>query len=172
MAKTITFDANGIKKIQNGFMRVIRDSGKFFDLMAVRVDTDVQLMFKGLGKRPGVGGSGWKPFSVFTLHPSWRTKSGRKVDTSRWNKRYATDGSVGRYSPSSKMMQASGSFRRSFRVIKKDDNTLEYGTNYELAQEIMSGGGKNKRQVIVFSGKDEVRYRNLFLKYIKDGVKF
>ena len=173
MAKTVGLNDKGLLTITRAFLVPIQSSREFFkDELAVSIDKDVQRMFKGQGSRKRISGE-WKPYSPFTLHPSWKTKSGRKTNASKFNRRPGTDKSKSRrYSSSSKLLQASGSFRRSFKVIKIDDKTMTYGTNYELASDIISGGGKNRRQVLVVTDRDKAFYQKIWFNFNKKKVQF
>ena len=71
-----------------------------------------------------------------------------------------------RYSDSSKPLQASGSFRKSWGVLRLDNKRMIYGSNYHvggqlIADKIQSYG----RNVLFVLPKDELEFADKFLRF-------
>lgn len=110
---------------------------------------EVFLTFRKEGAH--AGNKKWRPFAQSTLHPSVK-RGGRAAGFNRgkWNIRYGTDlrgqsprrragVRIRRYSPTSKLLQASGQFRNSFHILSVSSTQAQIGTRHKLAQEIMNG---------------------------------
>jgi len=174
---TLQFTQQNIDRIIRGIARPITKTKQFFGLLGQKIDNDTQNMFEGEGSRPGLAGPGWAPFSPKTLQmPSgmYRIRYGTALkpkypggkDMPRY-KRGDKKGQViphrrRRYSASSKLLQAFGGFRKSFKKLKVTKDTLLYGTNLKLSERIMSNRSRN---VLAISGSDEKRYATLFQQW-------
>jgi len=155
----------------SGLTRPLRLGQQFFTILGGVIDRDTQLQFRTEGGRTG---DKWAEFSQFTLHPVLTRRGGNTfVDTNAWRRRPGTDGARSRYySNNSKLLQASGLFRKSFTIISTSRNRLEYGSRHELAKKIISGGGKNKREVVKVTNSDIIRYQGLFSNFVNKNIKF
>ena len=185
MAVTYKADVNLPKKIGKYLERPLKNSRLLFELLGVKIDANTQLTFRGEGARAG-GGTKWKGFSSKTL----------KTDRGTWNIRYGTDKrpkrtaeqlkdyktknnlwykpgpmkgykGIRRYSSRSKLLQASGEFRKSFKVQKISKRRMHYGTKHKLAKKIMSNP---RRNVLFVTGKDMNSFRMLTTKWYKMGM--
>lgn len=157
-------DVSGI--ILEGLLRPIRKAKPFFDTLAMKFDQDAQMQFRNEGAAGGPrnipGELAWRPFSPKTLKSTWPNGA--------WRKRPGTDGATGRrYSPASKMLQASGGFRRSFYVSTTTDDRTVYRTNHRLAGVI---GNRPRREVLFVTETDNTTIGRRFTAYVKAGIKF
>jgi hypothetical protein len=172
--------------IQKGISKPIRNSTKYFQTLALIIDQNTQNTFRLEGAR--AGHSKWKKLSNQTLHPT-KMRNGQKVIVmNKWNIRYGTDLSgrpkgsyipfekrkgIRRYSSSSKIFQASGGFRKSFKTIAIRNGQLIYGIGglnmRKLGKDIMSDP---ERQVIFVTKTDLDNYRKLFVNFVDRGIKF
>lgn len=149
---------NAWKQIALSIVKPIENSLPFMSLLSNTIDTDTQQQFRNQGQ----GGGKRKIPSQYI----WKPLSSRSIGKLR----SGTDGSkTRRYSSSSKALQASGGFRKSFKPIGITKDKLKYGTNHELAGKI---GSKPFRPVLFVTNEDEMRYNRLFKKYIDKGIKF
>ena len=175
---TIKLSQNTLNRIIEGIARPIKKTRTFFTLLGTRIDQDTQLMFQGEGVRPGVNSSGWQPFSPNTLktpagryrirygtdlrpkYPGWkdipRYKTGEKRGQIIPHRRR-------RYSASSKLLQASGGFRKSFKRLEITPRKLLYGSQLAIGEKILDT--KKKRRVVVITGTDEWRYARIFQQW-------
>lgn len=158
--KTIRFDNNTAKIITNGIAKPIRNSRGFFKRLGVLINRDISITFKNEGALPGSGFRKWKAFSPLTL----KDKHGN------WNRRPGTDNAKTRkYSASSKLLQASGLFKKSFGILWLTKRAVKVGTIHQLAGDIMSNP---KREVIRVNNRVLGRYRELFFHWVDKGIKF
>ena len=164
---TYTFGKGAIKRIVRGMTAPIKDTKAFFSLLGIMIDNDTKLTFKRQGARSGA--PAWPKFSPHTL----RTRAGTpKI-------RYGTDlrgrprgtykpgvkrkGKIRRYAPDSKLLQASGSFKRSFGIQSVTEKRLKYGTSFAIADKIMrSPRSPWHRPVLFITAQDEARYGRRF----------
>ena len=182
MTKTMKFNTKSVQKIMNGLAKPFEASQAFFVLLGSKIDQQTQQTFRGLGMRKG-GGSLWptwnkgRGFNV--LGGTTQTKAGtRKI-------RYGTDlrgkgmhgtGKIGyvrkgvrRYTGQSKLLQASGGFRKSFKLLKINKKGLMYGTQFKIAEEIMS---KPARPVLFVSNTDSKQFFRLYRSFVNQRIKF
>jgi len=164
--KTINLDKNTGKAIGKFLSKPFKKTRQYWALLSQMIDRDAQLTFRTQGARDGR--SKWKPFKMSTL----KTKAGT------WRIRYGTDkkgkpGNQGnyipgarRYSGESKLLQASGLFRKSFGAISITTKRLVYGTRHELASKIM----RRKRNVLMINARDRARYSKLFRNWYAKGL--
>jgi hypothetical protein len=172
MSTTIRLDKDTKNKFRKLFLNPFKDIRQYWTALLLMIDRDTQLTFRGQGARKGKPGA-WEDYSPNTLV----SKSGT------WNIRYGTDlrgrpkGSyipgklrrgIRRYSFSSKLLQASGMFRKSFGLIKMTRRRLEYGTQHKLAEDIM---GTKNRNVLHVTASDEKRYLDLFGRWYVRGMR-
>lgn len=132
-------------------------SQDFFSILAVLVDQDVQTMFRTEGAEGGYRkiptSEAWAGFKYSTL-----------VDKKgNWRTRIGTDGTKRKYSPASKMLQASGQFRQSFHVMEVNQNRMRYGTQHVLSGKI---GANPLRQVLFVTKADEDRFAKKYAQTI------
>lgn len=166
----VSFDEKTSKIILDGFERPLKKCKVFFDLLGAYMHGgQISLTFKFEGER--AGHKKWNPFSLRTLHPSevkGALGSAVFINTKKWNKRPGTDGAkTRRYSANSKLLQASGSFMRSFGIMKTTNKRLKYGTNYEKAKEIIGD-----REVLFVMPADYRTYTSMFSTFIDQEIKF
>jgi hypothetical protein len=180
---------------QNGLIKPTIKGKLFFrKLSSIVVDVDLQQQFRREGKAGGPrkipSKWEWPKFSENTL----KTKAGTpriRYGTDKKPKRtreelakYKADSNIPvpipvgkmkgyrsqrRYSDSSKLMQASGSFRRSFGTIKITNKVLEYGTKHPLRKKI---GKWPRRRFLFVTDQDNIRYANVYKRFYKESLKF
>lgn len=157
---------NAIKDItyKLGFQsKNIRD---FWKVLAVSFIQNTNQTFLGEGYR-GPGTQSWPKFSPRTLHPVRKYKINShesiEIDYNKWNHRYGTDGAKKRrYTVGSRLLQASGKFKDSFRVLSENNQRIVYGTKHELANEIMS---KPERPVLMVTDRDRRQIKKMVYEY-------
>ena len=167
MAKTVKFDKKGITYIVRKMNEPIDNARPYFNILGLKVDQSTQNTFRNLGARGG--NPKWKGYSPRTLHPSWTLKDGTgRINWNKWNKRRGTDNAkTRRYSASSRMMQASGDFRKSVRVLSVTNDRLTYGTRHQDAEEIISA-----RPVLFVTQADRKLWHREFIGFYNRGLKF
>lgn len=158
--KTIKFDNRAAKIITNGIIKPIKNSRGFFKRLGVLINRDIGIIFKHEGALPGSGFRKWKAFSPKTL----------KTIDGKWRHRPGTDNSKTRkYGSTSKLLQASGLFRKSFGILRLSNKSVKVGTIHKLAQDIMSNP---TREVVKTNTRVLRRYRDLFFRWVNKGIKF
>lgn len=159
------------KKIYNGLEKPFKKSRDVFTQLGVQIDRDTMLTFKrqgayrgrekwlGYNWGQGVTYKGTKSFPSSTRMRSglYRIRygtdlTGRKKGTYELFKKRT---GIRRFSGSSKLLQASGGFKKSFKVLKIDKKKMLYGTRMDIAQKIMSNPD---RQVVQVTERDKKRY--------------
>jgi hypothetical protein len=172
----IGFNKKTTDAILKGMSKPIKDNRRFFSLLRILIDQATQLTFRLQGARGGH--PGWKGFSPATL----------RMPSGTFNIRYGTDltgrpkgtytpgkirPGVRRYSESSKLLQASGGFKRSFKSIFIKNGELLYGISglkmRNLGKKIMSDP---ERQVLFVTPGDRKQWGILFKNFIDQGIKF
>lgn len=184
MATQVEFNKKGIEQIKNGLLKPISSIVEFFRDLGVLVDRQTQLTFRMLGRGPirwpklsrSTIATQSKTISTFKIRYGTDKKPKRtrsalieyKTKNDLWFKPGPMKGykSQRRYSSHSKPLQASGSFRKSFRVQRISRRSLIYGSNYMVngklvADKIQKGG----RNVLFVLPEDEKEYSNLLLKF-------
>jgi hypothetical protein len=164
-------DTTGIKKLINQFISIGNEGQTFFNILGIKIDQFTQQTFRLLGARSGR--PRWRDYSLLTLHPSWKAKNstypeykGKRYNPKLWQHRYGTDNNQSlRYSGNSKLLQASGGFKQSFGILKTTKKSLTYGTNHELAGEII-----NDRPVLFVTEADRSVIGRMFLTFIKQKI--
>jgi len=152
------------KILAKGISKPIRNAKPYFNALATKMWQQSMLVFKKSGSR--ASHTKWSKFSQKTLHPY----QDGKLNTKKWNLRKGTDDSKTRkYNSQSKLLQASGSFRNSFTIIKTDKRRSIVGTKMKLAKSIMSNPD---RPVLFVDNSDYKLYSSMFRTFIDKGIKF
>jgi len=169
MAKTVSFNRKGIEVIIKGIGRPLRFTKQFFASLGSVVDRNTQLNFRFQGARSG--GTAWPVFSEKTL----------KSKTGKFKIRYGTDlmgrpgmqgrkrTKIRRYSNASRLLQASGLFKLSFRVLRFTKKELLFGSRHRLAGKI---GSKPERQTVTVTNNDLITFSRMWRRFILAGMKF
>ena len=162
MAKVVKFNKLGAT-LRKGFIGQLNKSNQFMNLLGVKIDGQTQQTFRGLGMRK-LGGKSWPALSINTI----QTKSGK------FRRRPGTDGAKKRrYSSSSKTLQASGLFRKSFGVLRSTHKILSFGTIHKLAGDIMRQPSSRFHRPVVFVTRlDRDLYNKMFANWYSRGLKF
>ena len=182
--KVIKLDRNTAKKITQGIIKPIKNPKPLFKILVTRIDRDTMKTFDNQGQWEGR--KKWPPFSPKTLRTevgTWKIRYGTdkrpkrtmeqlnkyKTEHGLWFKRGYMKGyeSDRRYGGNSKLLQASGMFRASFRKLKETNKSITYGTNHKLAGKI---GSKPVRQVLQYTKTDQKRYGKLIKTYWIKGM--
>jgi len=105
----------------------------------------------------------WKPFKQDTLYRI--NKKGEK----KWKKRRGSDGSVGRYSASSKLLMKSGILRGSANVLGHPQSTQEIKSYYiQIGSKLKQALYQHKmRPIVSISFKDRSMFERIMVKYLK-----
>lgn len=146
------------RALTKGLLKPLKSALPFFKVLGQTIDNDVQFQFRNNGVAGGIRSIPqsfkWKPISK---------NSYGKI-------RPGTDGSkTRRYDASSKPLQASGNFRKSFSISDVTNNSVTYSTNHKLRKVI---GARPFRPVLFVTDKDIERYSKDFKTYIDKGIKF
>jgi hypothetical protein len=165
MAKTFVAGDDAAAKIADALEEPFRQSRKFLTRLGTVMDRDTSLVFRNEGNYSGH--DKWKFFSINTLvtkRGTWKIRYGtdRKGRAKGTYKPGVLRPGIRRYSPQSKLLQASGGFRKSFGVQRILNQRLIYGTNMEIAKDIMSDPVRN---VLEVTKQDEQRYFNMWSKF-------
>jgi hypothetical protein len=175
MPEGLQFKVTNAKQLEKWFGTWVHDVDDSQKLMAAIATFNLQQIFRtfrGQGARDGF--QQWRAFRKSTLHPTYHTKSGLRV-SSTWNIRYGTDmqgkkprrkrgANVRRYSASSKLLQASGGFRNSFRAMRITSHDAIVGSTMQKAPKIISD-----RPVIRVSNSDLTHFRRLLIEHFMPG---
>lgn len=181
MAKAVKFTKENIDRIIAKVRKPQENSLGFFVLLNAKLDQWTQIAFRAEGLRGGNPkwpswnrGRGFNILGGTTLTKAGTRKIRYGTDLSaKWPKnigrpalKRGTTGfirtGVRRYTGSSKMLQASGGFRRSFGRIRVRKEGLNYGTTFNLAEKIMSSP---TRQVLFITPQDEKEIMRMWLQY-------
>ena len=167
MAKIINVKKpNDWKKVQNvlkrGLGNTFKNTRSMFVTLGAMIDRDTQMTFSGQGhyldRQKWIGFGKGKGVNVY------RNKNGT------WQKRPGTDGAITRrFSSASKLLQASGQFKQSFRILSIGRNKMRYGTQHTLAEKIMSNPTRN---ALYYTNQDQRRYGNIVFNWINRKLKF
>jgi len=193
MVRAVKFNERGVDYITRSIKGPIKNAYGYFQWLGINIDQLTQLTFRVEGARSGH--SKWVGYNRGKGHilgGTTRTKTGT------WNIRYGTDKSPKRtakelaqyktdnnlwfrkgpmpgyqsdrrYSASSKLLQASGSFRRSFKTMKLTRKQVKYGSVFKLAGKIMEDP---ERQVLFVTRQDKKRWKNQFIIMYNRGLRF
>lgn len=194
MATIVRLDKRGTKVILKGIARPINDMRNYFNILGLKVDQNTQRTFRNQGARDGkpkwIGfnrgkGIGFQGSTTRTKLGTWNIRYGSdkipkrsasqlrdwKTQHNLWYKPGKMKGyeSERRYSSSSKLLQAGGGFRKSFRLRSVTKRQMVYGTNYADAMKIMSNP---TRQVLSVTGGDKKKWKREFILFYKKNLKF
>lgn len=178
------------KKIGLGIQKPLKNTRRMFIQLGVQVDRDTMLTFKKEGayqdREP------WKKFNMGRGVGFYDTKKGSTTRTKKgtWKIRYGTDlnpkypkwkgiprtkggqikkiPGMRRFGMKSKLLQAGGGFKSSFKIIRVSNKKMRYGSNYggDLAENIMK---YPKRPVVQYTKADEKKYtRNILSWWFKN----
>lgn len=164
--KIIKLDEKAGKIVIKGIERPLNHTKDYFNALGIKVDQQTQLTFRLLGARAGhkkwIGYNRGRGISF--RGSTTKTKKGS------WNIRRGTDDSrTRRYKTSSKMFQAGGGFRQSWKILKTTDKKLVYGSRMNLAAKIMSDP---VRPVLFVQPSDIRDIRRTFKAFYEKGIKF
>jgi hypothetical protein len=151
-------------KITRGLIKPFEKTKILFYQLGAIIDRNTMMTFKNQGNYGGRKkwldynwGQGVNYKGSRTFPSSTRYRSGN------YKLRPGTDNSKGRrFSSSSKLLQASGSFRYSFRILNITNKSMEYGTNLDIAEKIMSNP---ERQVLDVTPKDKKDFINQIMRW-------
>ena len=169
-----------------GLNKPIDNAKPYFIILGQMIDRDTTQTFRLKGARSG--NPAWKDFSPKTLAtrlgtPKIRYGTDKKPKRTakqlaeykiKYNllfkpgpmKGYKSDR---RYSKSSKLLQASGGFRNSFRVTRTTKQGLKFQTVHRLGGKI---GSNPLRQVLFVTKGDLERYQKQFKIFVDKGIVF
>lgn len=158
----IGFNKKTAAALTKGIARPIEKNKTFFTLLNILIDQSTQDTFRKQGERDGH--RKWDAFSPDTLQNA----------KGKFRRRPGTDGSTTRrYDANSKLMQASGGFRRSFGNVSIRNGQLIYGIGglnmRNLGKKIMSNP---ERQVLFVNRADRKKWGLLFANFVDKGIKF
>jgi phage gpG-like protein len=161
-------DDNAIRYITKGLLQPTEKSIELMKLIGQKLDQNTQTTFRLLGARDG--------------HPRWLDYNrGRghlpggstQYPNGRWKPRPGTDGARTRkYSAASKMLQASGGFRKSFGVIQTENDKITYGVQSDwedLAGNIIKDHGA-VREVLFVTDNEYEGYQRLALAWFVKNI--
>jgi hypothetical protein len=183
------FNKRTTDAILKGISLPIRKNEKYFRIMSIMVDDATQMTFRLEGAR---GRKGWARFSKLTMQTprgTWNIRYGTdkkpkrtaaelrkyKSDNNLWYKPGPMQGYKGdrRYGPNSKLLQASGEFRKSFKTISIRNGQMFYGIRglkmRMLGKKIMSDP---TRQVLFVTSADRKKWGKAFALFVDRGIKF
>ncbi len=142
---------NFSKSFVKGIAKPIANAMPYFKVLGQLIDRDTQMQFRSQGGRSG--SDKW---------PIFKTKVGIK--------RPGTDGSkTRRRTPADQLLQASGLFRKSFRVTRVSKTGVKYQTVHRLGGKI---GSNPRREVLVVTANDITKYQKQFKTFIDKGIVF
>lgn len=138
-----------------------------FMVLGTFVDREVQVTFSriaatGTSDQIAANRTVWKGYSIRTLHP---VDDNGDIIMDKWNKRYGTDGSRGKYSESSKLNQKSGTFRKSFRILELKAGGMKYGTDHPEADKLLA-----TRPALNYDDTMAGQFKTLCLKWLGENL--
>lgn len=145
-----------------------------FMVLGTFVDREVQVTFAriaatGTSDQIAANRTVWKGYSLKTLHPVYEVEyQAYNPHLDKWNKRYGTDGSRGKYSESSKLNQKSGTFRKSFRMMQLTSRSMRYGTDWpspRIAAHLLEN-----RPAINYDDTMAEQFKTLCLKWLGENL--
>jgi hypothetical protein len=179
MAKTYQFTKEDMKRMLKDMSAPFLSTKEYFANLGARMDRDTTLVFRNEGAV--YGRPKWTPFSPKTLKTrlgTWNIRYGtdkKPKRTARELRAYKTKNNLWfkpgpmkgyksdrRYGPNSKLLQASGGFRRSFKVLSIGKLTMDYGTKMEEAEDIMD---KPNRPVLMVTPAQEKSYQRMWRNF-------
>lgn len=185
MSLTVKLDKNGINRIKAMIERPISQTRSFFGLLGLKMDQNTQLNFRLLGARSGhkkwlnynlgkghiLGGSTRSKTGLWKIRYIHKPKRTRKelaeyirnenisIVPGRPLRGYESER---RYSPSSKLLQNTGQFRASFKVLAFDRKHVRFGSEMKNADVIQSHG----REVIFVTNTDLREWAGMFRDFV------
>ena len=175
------------QRIAKGIQKPFKSTRRMFVQLGVQIDRDTILTFKREGAHDGR--MPWKPFSLNTLRTKLGTPKLRygtdkkpkrtakelakyKTEHGYWYRPGKMPGYTGdrRYGTKSKLLQASGGFRDSFKIIRIGKDRMKYGTTYggKLAENIMKNPA---RPALQYTRQDELKYMKTIIGWWKQSIK-
>lgn len=153
------------QRIAKGITAPFKSTRRMFMQLGALIDRDTMLTFRHEGSYQGR--ERWTRFNYGRGVGFYDTVKGSttRTRTGKWKRRPGTDGSKTRkYGMNSKLLQASGSYKNSFKIIKIGATKMRYGTQYggKLAEYIMSNP---HRPIIQYTTRDEKRYSDLIYRW-------
>ncbi len=185
--KTFTLDSNGIKEFRDFLLQYKGRTQEYFGQLGLMLHQRTMLTFAGQGAR--AGHPAWRPFSPNTLNtpsgtPRIRLGTDMKPKRSRqdliayraglmragkwrWGQTGIMPGYTGvrRYSGESKLLQASGGFKRSFKIQEISNNRMKYGTRFQAGKATAEDIIKD-REVIFLMPVDYIAIRKQFMVFM------
>lgn len=172
-------NTSGVKKLIKNFQRIGGEGKQFFNLLGIEIDKMTQVNFRMLGARSGH--EKWRPLSLLSIHPSWKANNsefpeykGRRYNPAKWNRRRGTDNAKGRRfneASNNNILQASGEFKRSFKILQTTNNNLKYGTMQRIG-DVKTTNIIGDREVLFVNEKDSGIIGRMFLNFIKKKIGF
>jgi hypothetical protein len=172
------FDDAAIQRITKGLLQPIDNRVELLKVIGTKLQQNTDVTFRLLGARDGH--AKWLDYNKGEGHiPGGTTmnKRGEFKGTKAkgiWKRRGGTDNAKGRkYSFNSKMLQASGGFRKSFGLIQTTDDKLTYGVQpdwQDLAGKIISGHGA-VREVLFVTENEYDGYKKLAVAWFANKIK-
>ena len=142
-------------RIAKGIASPFKSTRRMFMGLGAMIDRDTMLTFKKEGAY--LDREKWTDFGRGVGVGYYLNKNGT------FKKRPGTDGAKSRrFSSNSKLLQASGSFKNSFRIVKIGADRMKYGTQHKLGEYIMSDPS---RPTVQYTRKDQGRYSNLIYNW-------
>lgn len=170
-------DDSAVRYITKGLLQPAERSAELMKLIGQKLDQNTQTTFRLLGARDGH--SKWLDYNKGLGHIPGGTTMNKRGEfkgtraSGIWKKRPGTDHAKNRrYSFNSKMLQASGGFRKSFGVIQTEDNKITYGAQpdwQDLAESIIDGHGAN-REVLFVTENEHQGYQRLALAWFVKNI--
>lgn len=202
---TMTLNDDSIRRISDGLTRSLKNAKPFFDVMINEIHQNTMLTFRTEGARSGHprwksfnNGKGVKALgsTTRTKAGTWNIRLGsddrprrNAVQLKEWKSylikkgkwsMYKTGPMPGyendvRYSASSKLLQSSGSFMRSFGrpsgIWETTDNNMRYGTRYHSKKGVTAKDIIGDREVLFLTEQDHRKIRTDFLAFVKKGLQ-
>jgi hypothetical protein len=150
------------KRIAQGIQGPFKSTRRMFVQLGTMIDRDTILTFKKEGGyQDRIKWPGFSPKTVKTKNGTWKIRYGTDL-TGRPGMQGKYRPGIRRYSANSKLLQASGGFRNSFKIIKIGNEKMTYGTTHKLAGKIGSNPVRNPLQ---YTNKDQSTYTRTILNW-------
>lgn len=187
---TLPFNKQSLERIVRGMSRPLTQTRSFFQLLGSWAHQQTQITFRSQGARSG--NLPWPPFSPKTLATSlgtWKIRYGTDKNPKRTaaelasyktkNKLWYVSGPMKgyrnerRYGKNSKLLQASGQFRKSFHIIGVRDKRMIYGTRHSLADKIIGNPSnfRRYRPVLFMMPNDYTVINRMWFKWYDSKIK-
>jgi hypothetical protein len=167
---TMKLDDNAIRYITKGLLQPTEKSLDLMKAIGTKLQQNTDITFRTLGARDGH--SRWLDYNKGRGHfPGGSTQ----YASGKWKKRIGTGSpkTSKRYSASSKMLQATGGFRKAWGVIQTEDKKLTYGVQNDwedLAGNIIKDHGA-VREVLFITDNEYEGYQRLALAWFIKNIK-